>query len=34
VLLPWTLCFMIGGPSVVGQAAFDALDVRQVDLGL
>lgn len=33
-LLPWTLCFMIGGPSVVGQRAFDALDVRKVDLGL
>jgi hypothetical protein len=33
-LLPWTLCFMIGGPAVVGQRAFDALDVRKVDLGL
>lgn len=33
-VLPWTLCFMIGGPAVVGQAVFDALDVRKVDLGL
>jgi hypothetical protein len=33
-VLPWTLCFMLGGPAVVGQAVFDALDVRKVDLGM
>jgi hypothetical protein len=30
--LPWLLAFSVGGPAVVGQGVFDAMDATQIDI--
>jgi len=32
IALPWAAAFTFGGPRVVGQAAFDRLNVAGIDL--
>ena len=31
-LLPWMLVYWIGGPAVLGQSTYDALDVTRLNL--
>lgn len=32
VLMPWMLAYWIGGPKLLGQGLYDALDVSNLDL--
>ena len=32
LFLPWLLAYMVGGPAVVGQRVFDAMDATKLDI--